>query len=309
MKQLDFTEQTKSRFGKYDDILDMADLSESTLKRLRSNYPKIDFPADNVEWIKTLDELSDRIAFITFSKENWDPKPLHEFLLDTYAKELYKGERFYKEPTVGTEGQSAFFISNDWLITAKHGFQDTVLEETQLSVLRGFQRSDKGETKFKQYDIERVVHVNDKSSSTPDISLVKIKGGANSLEDFRFFGRRQDYQEDVGLFTICHPFGMLKKFIPGGMIQKLRTDHFYCDLDLYTGSSGAPVFSFPSGRLIGVVSGGAPDFQKIDGAHKWILKWIDSQTAARGFDSKTPYGQKIQIVTQDDMRSWKKILN
>lgn len=58
--------------------------------------------------------------------------------------------------------------------------------------------------------------------------------------------------------AIGHPLGVPTKVDQGGVVVAVEAAHFSATLDLYSGSSGSPVFDV-EGRLIGLASRGAGD--------------------------------------------------
>lgn len=67
---------------------------------------------------------------------------------------------------------------------------------------------------------------------------------------------QRDIFDEQPLYVIGHPCGLPLKYAPGANARKITNTYFRADLDVYSGSSGSPIFCADTHELIGTVSRG-----------------------------------------------------
>ncbi len=70
------------------------------------------------------------------------------------------------------------------------------------------------------------------------------------------------------LFAIGHPMGVPTKFTFGGKVRSVApSEYFVATIDTFSGNSGAAIFDEKTHLIMGVLSRGEQDFDRIDGCY------------------------------------------
>ena len=115
---------------------------------------------------------------------------------------------------------------------------------------------------YKGVEIPQRVHNPD-----GDWVLVKLDRKVSDREIARLSNKRVFYEQPI--YIIGYPCGLPLKFAPGAIVENYTDSYFRTDLDIYSSSSGSPVFCAQTHEIIGIVSRGRPTDLKWTG-NCWI---------------------------------------
>lgn len=194
---------------------------------------------------------------------------------------LCADERFYHQPTAAGPICTGILVGEDVMLTAAH-FADNdnvsnlrfVFDFVMLNSVSPLEKISSGSV-YKGTEIIRRVH-----NPENDWALVRL--------DRKVAGRETAFVSPKGIFyeqpvyVISHPCGLPLKFSHGSFIESFNENYFRAPLDVYSGSSGAPVFCAETHELIGIISRFRPDDFRWTGSCWITLPYRKSGESSRG---------------------------
>jgi hypothetical protein len=226
---------------------------------------------DRKDWYEFPDastrQLSESVAAIFFDFDVVDVTGESATLKTTKFGARHKlcpSERFFEQPC-GAFG-TGFLVASDLLVTAGHN-----VRAGDLSFLRfvfGFRMLDAttSVTTIPQRDIHSVAEVvgRHEQADGSDWAIVKLR---RSVDDRPVLNLRKDgrIEDGADLSVMGYPSGLPIKFADSANVRDNRPEAFFtCNLDVFGGNSGSPIFG-SNGLVEGVLARGEADFISING--------------------------------------------
>jgi AraC-like DNA-binding protein len=170
---------------------------------------------------------------------------------------LCQNEPFYDQPIGAGPMCTGVLVADDVIATAAH----FVKEKNLIDILFvfGYVMQDfitpitkiPNENIYKGVEILHRVH-----NPEEDWVLVKLDRKVSDREIATLSNKRVFYEQPI--YIIGHPCGLPLKFAPGAYVENYTDSYFRTDLDIYSSSSGSPVFCAQTHELIGIVSRSRP---------------------------------------------------
>lgn len=180
------------------------------------------------------------------------------------AFNLSTKEVFHDQPIIATVGGTGFLVAEDIIATAGHCAKK--FNVTDLRVVFGFKMADSSTPVIRISNdniykgVELVHYSYNPKCIGLDWALVKL--------DRKIEGQtvaalsKRDIFCDQPVYVMGYPYGLPLKYAPGAKVLNVEETHFGADLDVYSGSSGSPVFDTITHEVIGmVVKGHFRDFR------------------------------------------------
>jgi hypothetical protein len=243
--------------------------------------------------------LEATVLLLPFSKkfvDTVDGKPqLKVFPLASHARgKSIAGVRFEKANSTVLGTRSGVLIGKRWVLTAGHGLQ---MGES-IDVLRAY--SDTSNYKSASIALDssklrkaQVKYVEFGGPQQPDFALLELVNDY-SVPGLPFPAQSGTIAPGDSLFCAQHPLGMPLIVDRHGQVGKEQLNYtggpyFLADLDVNTGSSGAPVFKYTKvdGKFqvnwVGIVvgSGGLEDWQCDGKSCKWNQRSLSNAVGTR----------------------------
>jgi hypothetical protein len=183
----------------------------------------------------------------------------NEVVIDSGMPALCSDEPYRDQPSPGTD--SGFLVAPDLLVTAGHTLQDSF--DCDHAFVFGFKMLDANTPKLTfpvedVYFCQQVVARN--MDGFEDFSVIRLDRpvvGRSPLP-IRHSGVIPD---NAPLVVLNYPYGLPGKISDGGNVREnSRPQYFTGNLDVYGGSSGAPVLNMNTLVVEGIINGGEPDF-------------------------------------------------
>ena len=190
------------------------------------------------------------------SKPHWK---LHLEKYSSYQRSieepLCETERFRNENVVKGTAATGFLVGPPLMVTAGHVIEDQA-ECDERSVVFGFDTSDKSH--FSEQEVYRCQRV-----------IVSVNEGQRDYAVFeldRPVSQRKplvvgdvDWEKPDKVWMMGHPMGLSKKVTDkGSVLEDVHPFYFTALLDTYVGNSGSPVFSYATGKVLGILIEGEP---------------------------------------------------
>jgi hypothetical protein len=198
-------------------------------------------------------------------------------------------EPFSEQPVSPGFLCSGFLVKEDVIATTAHKVNENNV--TDLRIVFGFQMVDSVTpvTRFANETIYRgveIIHrVHHPGGNGADWALVKldrpVEGQAAAVLS------KDEIVSDQAVYVFGHPLGLPLKYGAGASVHDVQETSFRADFNMYSGSSGAPVFDLHSHEVIGmIVKGENRDF-------RWTGKcWITVNY---------PQGKSVQCTRISDL--------
>jgi V8-like Glu-specific endopeptidase len=173
---------------------------------------------------------------------------------------LCQTEKYWAQPTICH--CTAFLVGDRYAVTAKHCFDEAPLSE--FTFIYGYEMLDRAgrlNPVLKANQVFRGLRfVNDSDLQNLDFVIIQLDRPAlgRSIPSFYKGGK---VPTGVEVHSVGYPLGLPAKVARYATINRIDPPyHFFANLDTYQGNSGSPVFETGSGKLIGILVGGVPDF-------------------------------------------------
>lgn len=181
--------------------------------------------------------------------------------------ELCKGERFYDEPDISI--CTGFLISKDKLVTAGHCVKNQLHCENYSWA---FQYNEHSVVSSKEvhlreenvYKCKKVLDFGLNDSTRLDYAVIQLDRPVTNRLPLRF-RRSGKVSAGTELVLVGHPSGVPQKISDGGKVLKDNFDdenYFRADVDAFSGDSGSPVINIKTGKVEGILVGGAIDYNE-----------------------------------------------
>ncbi len=184
---------------------------------------------------------------------------------------LYHSEPFYHQPVSAGLMCTGVLVAANVVATAAH-FLNGSGGVRNLVFLFDFVMGANGKPtlrfpKEKVYQglevLYREYDVGTPGASGADIALLRLDRNVEGQEIAKL--SKEPAVKGKKLYSLGHPCGLPMKYAPGGFVKHIEPTFIMTELDLYSCSSGSPVFSQDTHELQGTVSGGDPrDFELKD---------------------------------------------
>ena len=174
---------------------------------------------------------------------------------------LCRNEAFWEQPSTGI--CSGFLVGADVLVSAAHCFLDAgACQATAVVFDYSYHSSDADPTRLPRSSVyfckevlERVYEI----AAGLDFAVVRLD---RAVQGRQALPLRTQGKVATGeaMTTIGHPLGLPTKISHGKVRSVHKHDYFIINADLWTGSSGSPVFDSRTGIVNGLVARGEEDF-------------------------------------------------
>lgn len=169
---------------------------------------------------------------------------------------------YLAQPTPGY--CTAFLVSASAVATAKHCVTTANLA-TNPYVVFGFWASQYGNARrrFMAWHVYEIDATNIRRCAA-DCAVVplKLSAGAKMPVVLKPLPLQTSVTKTDRLYVVGHPNGLPMKIAAEAQINSdIGATSFHATLDTCHGNSGSPVFSASSHRVVGILTGGEPDFQ------------------------------------------------
>jgi len=173
-------------------------------------------------------------------------------------------ERYSQQPIFSNAFAfcSGFLLSNNppWLGTAAHCIDPT--DNSDVVVIFGFEMLSQNNARLTfaanaVYTIESTVLRGVPTGGADDYGIFELDRTVSGYTPYTSINNGVSIGDTLVL--IGHPTGLPKKTDSNGQVRNVNSDLIRGTVDSYGGNSGSPVFD-GSGRLAGILVGGAPDF-------------------------------------------------
>ena len=164
----------------------------------------------------------------------------------------------FAEPTVGT--CTGVFVGPDLVLTAGHCV-DAIDSVANLRVVLDYSAEQGAPSQTLAPENVRSV-VLDSRSTEPgkDWAVLRIVDGEFPDRVVPLCRPTDNCGGRAGIWSIGHPLGVSRRFLPKHRIVRRTENLVLTDLDTYVGSSGSPVYDRSAQRVLGIVVSGRPDF-------------------------------------------------
>ncbi|MCK4761705.1 MAG: helix-turn-helix domain-containing protein [Candidatus Aminicenantes bacterium] len=184
----------------------------------------------------------------------------HTLRAKTYGPtfNLCADERFYHQPIAAGPICTGILVGEDVMLTTAHFANEDnvsnlrfIFDFVMLDSVSPLEKIPSGNV-YKGTEIIHRVH-----NPEGDWALVKLDRKVVGRETASVSQKGIFYEQPV--YVMSHPCGLPLKFSPGSFVEAFNESYFRAPLDVYSGSSGAPVFCAETHELIGIVSRFRPD--------------------------------------------------
>jgi len=164
-------------------------------------------------------------------------------------------EPFNDQPVSAGIMGSGFLVKEDIIATAGHFVNEENV--TDLRFLFGYHMLDAASpvTRFASENIYRGIEMVsprlNPGSDKPGWVLVRLDRKVIGQAIARLSG--EEIFNDQAVYTLGHPLGLPLKFGAGASVCDVRETSFEANLNIYSGSSGSPVFDLQTHEVIGMV--------------------------------------------------------
>jgi len=167
----------------------------------------------------------------------------------------------YDDRTVGM--CTGFFVAPDLVLTAGHCV-DAVRDRRHLRIVLDYAASvDAKAPRMLRPDQVLSVELEERGQGRgQDWALLRVTDAIAEPRIAPLCRPSDDCRGEEGIFSVSHPLGMPRKFLTNHRVLESQTDRIVTDLDTFVGSSGSPVFDRKTGRVLGMVISGHPDFRR-----------------------------------------------
>lgn len=169
---------------------------------------------------------------------------------------LCEVEPFRNQPAAAGPMCTGFLVAKDVVATA--GLLPGEQNVTDLRILFGYKMLDSltPVTRFSNENIYRgsefIGRVHKNGANASDWSLIKLDrdvvgqtAAALSKEDISF---------KQAIYVMGYPLGLPLKFVRGATVRNVHDTYFEANLNIYSSSSGSPVFNLQTHEVIGMVA-------------------------------------------------------
>ncbi len=213
------------------------------------------------------------------------------------AFNLDPSEPFHRQPSAAGRMCTGFLVKDDIIATAAHCADENNVKD--LRVIFDFKMKDpetpvtdiSGENIYKGVKIVRGVYNSRKGGDGADWALVKLDRPVVGQKAATLSMKKIALHQPV--YIMGHPCGLPLKYGPGAKVCGIHNAYFSADLDVYSGSSGSPVFDGETHEVLGiVVRGDSRDF-------RWTGKgWVSVIYPNPNMRSKEPQCTRVSELIQ-----------
>lgn len=186
-----------------------------------------------------------------------------------------KDKRFKRQYVL--PGCSGFLISKNLLLTAGHCLY-SINENTdslerkysaeqikKMRVIIGFgTRHDDGYQGLPKFNASRVFKVCEEVEHDvmlkKDWAILRLSDDVPGVDDFELQVPDLEVNKSQ-IYMLGHPLGLPMKLTHTGNIVAKGAGNYYTNLDAFIGNSGSAIFRADTHQLVGLLAGGAADFQ------------------------------------------------
>jgi V8-like Glu-specific endopeptidase len=165
-------------------------------------------------------------------------------------------EPFRNQPAAAGPMCTGFLVANDVVATAGHLPDEQNV--TDLRILFGYKMLDSltPVTRFSNESIYRGVEfigrVHKNVANVSDWSLIKLDRNVVGQTVAALSKENISFKQAV--YVMGNPLGLPLKFVKGASVRNVHDNYFEANLNIYSSSSGSPVFDFQTHEVIGIVA-------------------------------------------------------
>lgn len=245
--------------------LSIGDLLKLLILRTRkmTNTRGIWFGDDRMDFFEIQDEQvkknTDCVAIILSKNALIEEKNgFSTIKVKNYGKtcSLCENEPFHEQPIAVGRSFNGFLISEDMIVTAGHPVLGINVKD--LRIVFGFKMEGPyapvirvpNENIYKAVEMPQKVYRRGLRDGS-DWALVKL--------DRKVVGYPVACLSSKGIFSdqpiyvLGHPMGLPLKYAPGAKVREVKGAYFGAELDVYSGSTGSPIFSSDTHEVVGMV--------------------------------------------------------
>ncbi|MCP5104395.1 MAG: trypsin-like peptidase domain-containing protein [bacterium] len=173
------------------------------------------------------------------------------------AFNLDSNELFHQQPIATGRLNTGFLVEEDIIATAAHCADEKNVTDLRFMFDFKMKAPSKpvthvsNENIYKGVKIIRRVYNSRKGGDGSDWALVKLDRGVVGQRVAKL--SKKEITLDQSVYIMGHPCGLPLKYGPGATVSDINKTCFGADLDVYCGSSGAPVFDSETHEVIGIV--------------------------------------------------------
>lgn len=169
-------------------------------------------------------------------------------------------ERFAKQPMAAN--CTGFLVEKDLIITAGHCVANADACKNFRWVFDYKMKSDSEVTTvYSKREVHQCKSIERQAAITIDsidYALVRLYTKVEGRTPMEL--DKNIPKKGTPLVIIGHPTGLPSKIAPGAVVKKINSHSFEADLDSFAGNSGSPVFNATSGKVLGILVSGSPDY-------------------------------------------------
>lgn len=237
-----------------------------------SDFTRGDGAVELIDWNEIMDDQARKNAGSTAAiclKDNLNDTNKGSLMLKVknYGKtfNLSDNEFFRDQPVSAGRMGTGFLVKEDVIATAGHFIDDNNV--TDIRFIFGYKMVDSSTpaTEFSKDNVYSGVKIIRRADSPGNNNaewlLVKLD---RKVVEWEVPTLSQDeIYWDQAVYTLGYPLGLPLKYASGASVFETITETFFkANLNIYSGSPGAPVFDINTNEIIGmVVKEGTPDFR------------------------------------------------
>jgi hypothetical protein len=193
---------------------------------------------------------------------------------------LCQSEPFYHQNIAAGRLCTGFLVKEDIIATAGHCACEKNVTDLRFLFSYKMSNSSRPVTEIPKQNVYNGVRIVCRAYNRKngvDWALVKIDRKVVRQEVVTL--SKKKIFRDMKVYIIGYPLGLPLKYSPGASVSNISETHFSADLNVYSGSSGSPVFDSETHEVIGiVVRGHTRDFRLVENCWRSVIYSMNDRT-------------------------------